>query len=119
MFYLLLIAGALYILFRSAETERTIVIISVSVLAVLLLYLWGAYFAWNNPSGDPHGSMFRGIEFLGLLVGTFLFCLIAWKQTHAGRLENKTAKSKQPRWMLIALALILAAVLYLTLAYLY
>ncbi|WP_163848214.1 hypothetical protein [Pseudooceanicola aestuarii] len=72
MLYLILLAGVLLLCLRPMSSGRASAVV-LAGMAALLLYLWGAYFAWDNPSGDPQGSMYRGLELWTLLALTALF----------------------------------------------
>lgn len=56
--------------------------LGVGVLIVLLL--WFCYLSWDNPGGDPQGSMFRGIEELVLWVFTFIVAVVAFIKFRRG-----------------------------------
>lgn len=76
MFYLILLVCALFVLFKSFQAPRTGNLILAGA-TLILIFLWVRYLGWSNPSGDPHGSMFRGIDLLALWILTGLVALAA------------------------------------------
>jgi O-antigen/teichoic acid export membrane protein len=81
MIYVLFIL-AVVILFARRIPNGRVAFATLSGMIVTLIILWGYYFTWGNPSGDPHGSMFRGVEWIILMTVTSLFALAAWFLTH-------------------------------------
>ena len=80
MVYILLIIGLITLFTRRIPRGRATIWV-LSILVVMLVFLWGSYFSWNNPSGDPQGGMFRGIELIILLITTVSFFFAAWFST--------------------------------------
>ncbi|MFG5383796.1 hypothetical protein ACEWPN_21775 [Yoonia sp. R2-816] len=115
MMYLLLIAGCLLLLFRGPKLRKQARLV-LGLLFVGLLFLWGSYFAWSNPSGDPQGGMFRGIDLMALLIITALFGLTCLTQIRRSGGSAHTAQSR-PILPLAAIVILGAACFYFTLAY--
>lgn len=117
MFYLILPFGILLLFMRRIPQGRGSAI-SLGLIVVLLLGMWGSYMTWSNPSGDPQGSMFRGVELLVLLIVTALLVLVAWAQTRPkGTPPSDTAPNSPRKALFFQIVPVLAAAVYLAMAY--
>lgn len=116
MMYLLLLAGGVLLLLYGPKLRKQ----AKPALAVLfagLLFLWISYFFWNNPSGDPQGSMFRGLELLALLAASAILGLAALTQVERRTPTDTPAKPRSKGFIVVVL-IVAAAFGYLALTYL-
>ena len=118
MVYILLIIG-LITLFTRRIPQGGATIWVLGLLVVMLVFLWGSYFSWNNPSGDPQGGMFRGIELIILLITTVSFFFAAWFSTRPKSDESDTKRLGVSRELLtVAVVGAVVVVGYFALIYL-
>ena len=118
MVYILLIIG-LITLFTRRIPQGGATIWVLGLLVVMLVFLWGSYFSWNNPSGDPQGGMFRGIELIILLITTVSFFFAAWFSTRPKSNSSDTKRLGVSRELLtVAVVGAVVVVGYFALIYL-